>query len=146
MRPWFGSDSVQSLWLEVWKVLASVFEDVLKLLFLLLLVCIYGGMVLKVIFSYSVVVSRGSLKDLLLECENVRPLWLEVGKVPASVFGDVLKLLFLLLLVCICGGMVLRVVGKLVFEYVIWIHHGPPCVESTSSHGVCSPLHACVPI
>jgi len=78
--------------------------------------------------------------------DSVQSLWLEVWKVLAIVFGDVLKLLFLPLLVCICGGMVLRVVVKLVFEYVIWIHHGPPCVESTSSHGVCSPLHACVPI
>jgi len=56
MRPWFGSNSVQSLWLEVWKVLASIFGDVLKLFFLHLLVCICGGMVLRVgvklVFEY----------------------------------------------------------------------------------------------
>ena len=72
--------------------------------------------------------------------DSVQSLWLEVWKVLAIVFGDVLKLLFLPLLVCICEGMILRVVVKLVFEYVIWIHQGPPCVEFTSSHGVCSPL------
>jgi hypothetical protein len=58
--------------LEVGKVLASIFRDISKLLFLSLLVCICEGMVLKVVASYSVVVSRGSLKDLLLKCENVR--------------------------------------------------------------------------
>jgi len=72
MRPWFGSDNVQPLRLEVGKVLASIFGDVSKLLFLSLLVCICGGMVLKVVASYSVVVGRGSLKDLLLKCESVR--------------------------------------------------------------------------
>ena len=51
-------------------MLASVYGDVSKLLFLLLLVCICGGMILKVVASYSVVVIGGSLKDLLLECEN----------------------------------------------------------------------------
>ena len=72
MRPWFKSDNVQPLRLKVGKVLASIFGDVLKLLFLSLLVCICGGMVLKVVASYSVVVGRGSLKDLLLKCESVR--------------------------------------------------------------------------
>ena len=72
MRPWFGFDSVQSLWLEVGKVLASIFGDVLKLLFLSVLVCICGGMVLKVADSHSVVFGRGSLKDLLLKFESVR--------------------------------------------------------------------------
>ena len=72
MRPWFESDNVQPLRLEVGKVLASIFGDVLKLLFISLLVCICRGMVLKVVASYSIVVSRGSLKDLLLKCENVR--------------------------------------------------------------------------
>ena len=75
MRPWFGSDNVRPLWLEVGKVLASVFGDVSKLLFLPLLVCICRGMILKVVASYSVIVSRSSLKELLLECENVRRFW-----------------------------------------------------------------------
>ncbi len=73
MRPWFGSDNFQPLQLEVGKVFASIFGDVSKLLFLSLLVCICGGMlVLKVVASYSVVVGRGSLRDLLLKCESVR--------------------------------------------------------------------------
>ena len=71
MRPWFGSDNVQPLRMEVGKVLESIFGDVSKLLFLPLLLCICGGMVLKVVASYSVVVSGVSLKDLLLECENI---------------------------------------------------------------------------
>ncbi len=71
MIPWFGSDNVQPLRLEVGKVLASIFGYVSKLLFLSLLVCICGDMVVKVVASYSVVVSRGSLKDLLFKCENV---------------------------------------------------------------------------
>jgi hypothetical protein len=72
MRPWFVSDNVQPLQLEVGKVLASIFGDVSKLVFLSLLVCICGGMALKVVATYSVVASRGSLKYLLLKCENFR--------------------------------------------------------------------------